>query len=161
MQKLNKILKLYETALDNEISLYEDCPENIIAMAAKYPDGRKMIGILNFDAIGSSFYYSDRKKRAYTKLECFAHEMGHCLEDAFYCAEDTYSFRCKQEARAEKWAIQYVIPFDDLCQAVKEGNTQLWELSEYFDVSEKFVQQAIQYYEQHNKFVPKKLYNND
>ena len=145
-------------ALDNGITVYEDCPADIVAMAAKYPSGRKIVGILNFDEIDTSFYYSERKKRVYTKLECFAHEIGHCMEDAFYSAEDTYTVRCKQEARAEKWAIKYVIPFDDLCQAVKKGNTELWELAEYFDVSESFVKQAIQFYEQHNKYVPKTFY---
>ena len=161
MQNTNKISKLYEIALENEISVFEDCPEDIIAMAAKYPSGRKIVGLLNFSAIDSPFYYSDRKKRAYTKLECLAHEIGHCMEDAFYGANDSYVFRCKQEARAEKWAIQYVIPFDNLCQAVKEGNKELWELSEYFNVSENFVKQAIQYYEQHNKNVPEEIYKAD
>lgn len=161
MMTTQKLDDLYEIATENGITIYEDCPESIVAMAAKYPSGKRIVSLLNFDALDTREYYSSKKERFYTKLEVLAHEMGHCMTDSFYYATDSYTERCKQEARAEKWSYEYVIPFSELCDAVKKGNVELWSLSEYFRVSENFVQGAINHYAQHNKVVPQELYKED
>ena len=156
-----KIENLYYIAADNDITVFENCPKNIIGMAAKYPEGIKFISLLDFDSLDTSEFYDEKRKRFYTKLEVFAHEIGHCLTDSFYLSDTPYLERCKQEAQAERWSYEYVIPFSELCEAVQEGNFELWELAEYFNVSENFIKEAIEYYATHNKLVPKELYSDD
>ena len=147
-----KLRGLYQIASDNGISVFENCPEKFIGMAAKYPDGEKLISLLDFGALDTPEFYDEKRGRFYTKLEVFAHEIGHCLTDSFYFSNTPFIERCKQEAKAQKWSYEYVIPFEELCTAVEEGNTELWSLAEYFCVSENFVTEAIEYYAQHNKF---------
>lgn len=75
-----------------------------------------------------------------------AHELGHCLYGGFY---NRYS-RCdiieKHERAADKWAIKKLIPKDELEAAFQKGYTEVWELADYFDVTEDFVRKAAREY---------------
>ena len=42
MMTTQKLDDLYEIATENGITIYEDCPESIVAMAAKYPSGKRV-----------------------------------------------------------------------------------------------------------------------
>ena len=128
---------LYEMAYESLIFVDEECPEEIVSMSIKFPNGFK----------------ESAEQKKYTKLECFAHEMGHCATDSFYTRDTSYRKRLKHEYRANKWAIDYLIPFDELSKAVNEGNRELWQLAEYFDVGEPFVEKAITYHAQHGRVV--------
>ena len=52
----------------------------------------------------------------------------------------------RHENRADKWAIQKLIPVSELDDAVAEGCTELWELAERFGVTESFMRKAVCYY---------------
>lgn len=75
-----------------------------------------------------------------------AHELGHCETGSFYNRYSDLDVRQKHEKRADKWAIKQLIPKDRLDQAVAEGYTDLWQLAEYFDVSEDFMNKAVCWY---------------
>lgn len=77
-----------------------------------------------------------------------AHELGHCETGAFYDRNSPLSNRGQCECKAETWAIKKLIPKDELSNAVNCGYRELWELAEYFDVPEKFMRKAIDYYNQ-------------
>ena len=147
-----KIDKLYKMADNKNILIDERCPQKIIAISIKLSDGTKIISLSDFNVNNSE---------EYTKLECFAHEMGHCVTDSFYAPYSSLEQRGKHEYRANKWAINYIIPFNELCQAVADGNYELWQLAEHFDVSLSFVEKAINFHAQHGKTVPKELYCNE
>ena len=74
-----------------------------------------------------------------------AHELGHCISGAFYNEYSTLDIRRKHERRADKWAIKKLIPKDELKDACKHC-TNRYELSEYFGVTEDFMQKALDYY---------------
>ena len=78
-----------------------------------------------------------------TKL---SHEVGHCITGAFYNQYSKFDCRQRHENRADKWAIQYLIPVDDLDEAVAEGYTEMWELADHFGVTEEFMRKAVCYY---------------
>lgn len=78
-----------------------------------------------------------------TKL---AHELGHCCTGAFYNRYATCDVRQKHENRADKWAIQHLIPKSKLDAAVADGHTEIWDLAEYFDVTENLMRKAICWY---------------
>ena len=75
-----------------------------------------------------------------------AHELGHCLTGSFYnpyCARD---LRRRHEVRADKWAIELLIPAHALDRAVAEGHTELWDLADHFGVTEEFMKKAVCYH---------------
>lgn len=75
-----------------------------------------------------------------------AHEMGHCLTGAFYNQYSNYDCRQRHENKADKWAVKYLIPMEDLDTAVANGCTEIWELAEHFGVTEQFIKKAVCYY---------------
>lgn len=79
-----------------------------------------------------------------------AHEMGHCMTGSFYNVYSTLDIRQKHENRANKWAIENLISKQELDDAVAEGHTEVWDLAEYFDVTESFMRKVICWYKHGN-----------
>lgn len=78
-----------------------------------------------------------------TKL---AHELGHCLYGGFYSSTTPLYIREKHEYKANVWAAKFLVPWDELREAVRNGITEPWELAEYFSVTEAFINLALEYY---------------
>jgi len=75
-----------------------------------------------------------------------AHELGHCLTGSFYNIHTRHDVRRRHEVRADKWAIHALIPADQLDEAIASGCTEMWELAEYFSVTEDFMRKAVCYH---------------
>ena len=54
--------------------------------------------------------------------------------------------RQRHENRADKWAIQHLIPVEDLDEAVVEGCEDIPALSEHFCVTEDLMRKAVCWY---------------
>lgn len=80
------------------------------------------------------------------ELVHLGHELGHCVTGSFYNIHAAIDCRQRHENRADKWAVQHLIPVDDLDQAVADGYTEIWELAEHFGVTEDFMRKAVCYY---------------
>lgn len=78
-----------------------------------------------------------------TKL---AHELGHCLYGGFYSSTTPLYIREKHEYKANVWAVKFLVPWDELHEAIHNGVTEPWELAEYFSVTEAFINLALEYY---------------
>ena len=72
-----------------------------------------------------------------------SHELGHCITGSFYNRYAAIDYRQRHENRANKWAIQALIPVEELDDAIAEGCTEIWELAERFQVTESFVRKAV------------------
>lgn len=79
-------------------------------------------------------------------LRCvLAEELGHYFTSAGIgvpVIHVLYRGRVKltqDEYRALRWAAQYLIPLNRLIQAIRSGIRQLWELAEYFHVTEELI----------------------
>ena len=79
-----------------------------------------------------------------------AHELGHCKTGAFYNRYAVRDVRQKHENIADKWAIRELIPIEDLDTAVANGHTEIWDLAEYFNVTEEFMKKTICWYKYGN-----------
>ena len=75
-----------------------------------------------------------------------AHELGHCETGSFYTVYASCDIRGKHETRANRWAIRQLVPREEFELAVRNGVTELWELADYFQVTEPFIQKAVEYY---------------
>jgi hypothetical protein len=54
--------------------------------------------------------------------------------------------RRRNETRADRWAYEHVLPFDDIQAALDMGNRETWELAEHFEVTNEFMVGALRYY---------------
>lgn len=78
--------------------------------------------------------------------ELVFHEVGHCATGSFYTGISPLDLRARHEYRAKKWAFMRQVPVEELKQAVRKGYLELWELADYFEVTESVISQAIAYY---------------
>lgn len=74
------------------------------------------------------------------------HELGHCVTGSFYNIHAAVDCRQRHENRANKWAVQALIPVEELDNAIAEGCTEIWELAERFGVTEEFIRKTVCYY---------------
>ncbi len=74
------------------------------------------------------------------------HEMGHCITGSFYNQWSNYDIRQKHENRADKWAVRALVPLEDMDTAIANGITELWELAEFFGISEDMMRKAVCWY---------------
>ena len=75
-----------------------------------------------------------------------AHELGHCVRGAFYNRYSPCDERRYHENRADKYAVETLIPVEALDEAVAQGCTEQWELAERFGVDVAFVRKALCWY---------------
>ncbi len=75
-----------------------------------------------------------------------AHELGHCCTGSFYNRWAKCDIRKKHENRADKWAIEKLVTKEELDRAIAAGCETVWQLSEYFGVTEDFMRKALCWY---------------
>lgn len=78
--------------------------------------------------------------------ECLAHECGHCATGATHHVASPWDLVEKHEYKANRWAIEQFLPYGALCDAMRSGMTESWQLAEYFDLPQEFIERAIHYY---------------
>lgn len=74
------------------------------------------------------------------------HELGHCCTGSFYNRYAKRDIMQKHENHADKWAIKKLVPVNALDEAVASGHTEMWDLADYFGVTEDFMRKAVCYY---------------
>ena len=79
--------------------------------------------------------------------QCLAHELGHYFTGAVYNETTTPIQRARCEYRANKWTVNVLVPARALRKALESGITEVWDLAEYFDVSEETIHRAFYLYE--------------
>jgi Zn-dependent peptidase ImmA (M78 family) len=67
------------------------------------------------------------------------HELGHYFTGTIYSFNMNKSYIDKCEYKAFKWASMFLMPKEEIKKAIKKGITEVWELAEYFDVSDDMV----------------------
>lgn len=79
-----------------------------------------------------------------------AHEIGHSVTGAFYNPYAACDIRAKHEHHADRWAIEELIGEEELNAAVADGHTEIWDLADYFNVTEDFMRKAVCWYKNGN-----------
>ncbi len=81
------------------------------------------------------------------KRELLAHELGHCVRNAVYTNDSLYPMG-KLEHQASSWAIEELVPRDELIKAYVScgiDGTE-YDIAERFGVSVEFLREAVEYY---------------
>ena len=75
-----------------------------------------------------------------------AHEGGHVATGATHRVSSPYDLIAKHEYKADKWAVEQLVPARELDDAVAQGCTDLYSLAEHFDVTVPFMEKAVNLY---------------
>lgn len=79
-----------------------------------------------------------------------AEELGHYYTTVGNILDQTDANNRKQELRARLWAFDKLIGLGGIIQAYEHGCTSLSDTADYLDVTEEFLYEALQNYE--NKY---------
>lgn len=82
-----------------------------------------------------------------------AHELGHCETASFYKIYSPLELISRHEHRADKWAIEKLLPKNEMEEAIHNGYVEVWELAEYFDVTEELIKKALFIYFDNQNFL--------
>ena len=130
-----QIQNLYDFAKQQNIEVLNfPMPENG-SMSVMLENGRCFVGL------DESIRDGGTQERVH-----LSHELGHCATGSFYNIHAAVDHRQRHENRANKWAIQALIPVEELDNAIAEGCTEVWELAERFQVTEEFIRKAVCFY---------------
>ena len=77
------------------------------------------------------------------------HELGHAATGALHKVDSPYELVERSEYRAKRWTAEQFLTEDAFREAFRLGYTELWQLSEYFDLPERDVQAALAYWTEH------------
>lgn len=124
--------ELYATASQQNIPIYSYPMAQCGSMSVQLRDGSCAIGMDDRVADGGA------QERVH-----LGHELGHCLTGSFYNIYAAIDCRQRHENRADKWAIQTLIPVDALDDAIADGCSEIWELADRFGVTEEFIRKAL------------------
>lgn len=126
--------------------LYQLAEEQNIAVDRFALKRREALSYMDLDGSCYIAIDPDKLKGELDEKMKMAHEMGHCFTGSFYNKYATCDVRRKHEHRADKWAIRRLVPVAALVSAVAEGHTEIWDLADYFDVTEELMKKAICWY---------------
>lgn len=126
--------------------LYRIAEEQNIAVDRFALKRREALSYMDLDGSCYIAIDPDKLKGELDEKMKISHEMGHCFTGSFYNKYAVCDVRRKHEHRADKWAIQKLVPVDDLDNAVADGHTELWDLAEHFGVTEDFMRKVVCWY---------------
>lgn len=130
-----QIQHLYDLAKQQNIEVLPCSIPQTESMSVMLEDGRCFVGM------DDSIRDGGVQERVH-----LSHELGHCVTGSFYNIHAAIDHRQRHENRANKWAIQTLIPVEELDDAIAEGCTEVWELAERFQVTEAFIRKAVCFY---------------
>ena len=127
---MTNIQELYDICSRENITIdFIDCPK---------------CGAISLFGAGGCAIGIDSQTPARLLKERTAHEIGHCVKGAFYNRYATADNISQHEYRADKWAIENLIPKSELIKAIKKNLDSIYLLAQHFDVSEDFMIKACE-----------------
>lgn len=88
----------------------------------------------------------NRKMSTAEKLSIVAEEIGHYKTSSGNILDQDSIANVKQELQARRWAYEKVLPLDLVMKAITSGLTEVYDLAEYFDVTEIFMRECLKHY---------------
>lgn len=123
---------LYDLAQQKDIAVLDFPMAHSGSMSVMTEDGTCCIGL------DPSIRDGGTQERVH-----LSHELGHCVTGSFYNIHAAIDCRQRHENRANKWAVRRLIPVSELDDAIAEGHTELWDLADWFGVTEPLIRKAV------------------
>ena len=74
------------------------------------------------------------------------HELGHVATGALHKVDSPFELAERSEYRAIRWAAEAYLTAEAFQEAFDAGFTELWQLSEYFELPEADIRAALRYW---------------
>lgn len=126
--------ELYEIADENGIRI-DVFPMPATKSAAVMSDGKCFV------ALDPNIITSNAAGKV-----CLAHEIGHCETASFYNLYSPLDLRGKHEKKADRWAIEHLIPPDELEKLIRQGCADIQTMADNFGVTVEFMEKALKFY---------------
>ena len=126
---------------------YGYCEEHDVDLIVYRGAPRLGITIRDGDYYAIFLDFDQLKSTRLIKGVCY-HEMGHAATGALHKVSSPYDLVERSEYRANRWAAEHFLPVSEFREAFAAGYTELWQLSEFFDLPEDDVQKALVYWTQ-------------
>ncbi len=124
--------------------------EGVFIMEAELPlqnkDTKSLSIKLNDSGTWGIFFDPARLQTTSEAKVAVLHECGHYCTGSTHAVSSPFDLVEKHEYSADKWAVRNGISEEELDVAVAEGYTEIWELAEYFNVTEEFMRKAVCWY---------------
>lgn len=128
---MDKYEKLLYRAVNDGISIDED-----------YPFKGKTYGLY----IDGNIALSNKLKTTKEKTCVLAEELGHYYTTAGDIIDLNDTNNRKQELRARAWGYNQLIGMAGLVQAFEHGCRNRYEMAEYLDITEEYLEEALKHY---------------
>lgn len=97
---------------------------------------------------GDNVAFINRTSTNACKHCILAEELGHHFTSVGNILDQNDSNNIKQEKKARAWGFEHAIPLTVLAEAIDYPCLTRLELSEYLEVTEKYLLEALEYYKQ-------------
>lgn len=130
------MFKIYEELYHAGVKIYSNCPLHD-APAVTIEANQKY-----------AIFFNPNAMHTLADEVCIvAHEAGHIMTGTTHKINSPCELVARHEEKARRWAIRNVIPQKAYDCALRKGICEVWELAEYFGVTEPFMRKAIHYYQ--------------
>lgn len=116
--------------------------ENIKVVEIKL--SKRIKGLYSNNVIAINDSLSTNKEKACVLCE----ELGHYHTSTGNILDQSNINNRKQERIARAWGYRRLVGILDLIDAYKQGITNRFELAEYLDVTEEFIDECLKYYKE-------------
>lgn len=78
------------------------------------------------------------------------HEGGHCATGTTHSVISPFDLVAKHEYKADKWAVQSAVSKKELDTARRAGYREIYELADFFGLTESFMRKVVCWYDHGN-----------
>ena len=118
--------------------------ENISLSYRKLPFKAATIEV---DGIYGIFIDKKQTTNSDEEFSILAQEYGHCKSGATHKLYSSYDLIEKHEYMADRTAILEFLPFEKLQEAFNNGCQFIWQIAEFLNFPDSFIEKAVQVYQ--------------
>ena len=135
MNTVKRLQSLYDLAAEHDIGVYY------------YDIGDGKAAAVTVDDLKLVALNPRRISSVEDETECLCHELGHLETGTLHSPGADEATVLRSEYRAACWVVERLIPCDELLEAIHDYCcTEVWQLAEYFGVSEDLILDAVKIY---------------
>lgn len=127
--------------------IYEDLLKEIYKEGIEYYEN-DYIGKLKGLYVDNTITLNTNIETGIEKRCILAEELGHHYTSYGDILDQSKLENRKQERKARAWAYKKLVSIDSLINAFEYGCRNRYELAEYLNVTERFIEEAITYYKE-------------
>ena len=105
---------------------------------------------LRGDGVTGVFLDLGRIETAAEEAVTLLHEVGHCATGPTHAIVSPFDLIAKHEYKADKWAVQDAVSKEELETARKAGYREIYELADFFNLTEDFMRKVVCWYDHGN-----------